>query len=102
MSARRSQVEKIMDVLRAISDGAETPTRICYRANLSWTALQTVLNRLIQVKFVVEEGSGKRKILKLTREGYLALKQVEEGLAALNPVIMFDENAEPHRLLVID
>ncbi|MDG6919911.1 MAG: hypothetical protein JRN59_00090 [Nitrososphaerota archaeon] len=67
--ARRSQLEIRMDMLKVIKSGAEKPTQIMYKANLSWVALQTHLTQMIQrglLKWVTE---GTRKRYELTLKG---------------------------------
>ena len=67
--SRRSQLEIRMDMLKVIKAGAEKPTQIMYKANLSWVALQTHLNQMIErglLKWVTE---GTRKRYDLTLKG---------------------------------
>lgn len=67
--SRRSQLEIKMDMLKVIKSGAEKPTQIMYKANLSWVALQTHLTRMIErglLKWVTE---GTRKRYELTLKG---------------------------------
>lgn len=67
--ARRSQLEIRMDMLKVIKEGAEKPTQIMYKANLSWVALQTHLTQMIErglLKWVTE---GTRKRYELTLKG---------------------------------
>ena len=44
--SRRSKMETICDILQAISQGATKPTRIMYRANLSWAVTQIYIKSL--------------------------------------------------------
>ena len=67
--SRRSQLEIKMDMLKVIKAGAEKPTQIMYKANLSWVALQTHLTRMIErglLKWITE---GTRKRYELTLKG---------------------------------
>ncbi|MDE1858798.1 MAG: hypothetical protein KGI26_07015 [Thaumarchaeota archaeon] len=67
--ARRSQLEIRMDMLKVIKEGAEKPTQIMYKANLSWVALQTHLTQMIErglLKWITE---GTRKRYELTLKG---------------------------------
>ena len=67
--ARRSQLEIRMDMLKVIKGGAEKPTQIMYKANLSWVALQTHLSQMIDrglLKWITE---GTRKRYELTLKG---------------------------------
>ncbi len=47
-SLRRSHLEVRMDILSCIKAGADKPTQIMYKANLSWTALKDHLSVLEQ------------------------------------------------------
>ncbi len=51
---RRSKAETALDILRAIGSERAKPTHILYRANLSWTVLQSYLVRLTE-KGLVEK-----------------------------------------------
>ncbi len=43
MSNRRSKLEITLDVLKAVRDGVDKPTRIMYVANMSWNPTQDML-----------------------------------------------------------
>ncbi len=47
MSNRRSKLEITLDVLKAVRDGVDKPTRIMYVANMSWNPTQELLERLV-------------------------------------------------------
>jgi predicted transcriptional regulator len=67
--SRRSQLEIRMDILRAIMEGAEGPTQIMYKANLSWILLCDHLGTLGVQGFVGEKAVGNRKKYSLTAKG---------------------------------
>ncbi|MDG6898515.1 MAG: hypothetical protein JRN24_02125 [Nitrososphaerota archaeon] len=67
--ARRSQLEIRMDMLKAVKEGAEKPTQIMYRANLSWVALQTHLKSLLERELLRWAADGTRKRYELTVKG---------------------------------
>jgi predicted transcriptional regulator len=55
----------MVDVLKAINGGAERPTQIMYRSNLSWLVSQELL-RLLSGKGLIrsnEEGGRRRYVL---------------------------------------
>ena len=54
LNPRRSRLELYLEVLKAIKNGTEKPTRIMYEANLSWTLLQDILGSL-ETQDLVEE-----------------------------------------------
>ena len=48
LSERRSKLEIMLNVLKAIERGIDKPTRIMYATNMSWNPTQKVLEKLIQ------------------------------------------------------
>jgi predicted transcriptional regulator len=66
---RRSHLEIRMDILRAIVEGAEGPTQIMYKANLSWVLFNDNLSALGDQGFVGEKAVGNRKKYFLTSKG---------------------------------
>jgi len=48
MSARRSKLEIMLNVLGTIERGIDKPTRIMYSANMSWNPTQKVLDKLVK------------------------------------------------------
>jgi predicted transcriptional regulator len=89
--SRRSQLEIRMDILRAIMEGAEGPTQIMYKANLSWILLCDHLSALGEQGFVGEKSVGNRKKYSLTGKG------IEIVGAYLNLIreIIFETAKEP-------
>ena len=77
-AVRRSQLETRMDMLRAVHDGAEGPTQVMYKANLSWSALQENLTSLLTVGLLREEKFGSRRKYVLTEKGMEVLHNFDE------------------------
>ena len=67
--SRRSQLEIRMDMLAAVKDGADKPTQIMYKANLSWVALQTHLTQLLERGLLKWVADGSRKRYEITIKG---------------------------------
>ncbi|MDV3293988.1 MAG: winged helix-turn-helix domain-containing protein [Nitrososphaerales archaeon] len=67
--SRRSQLEIRMDMLKAVKEGAEKPTQIMYKANLSWVALQTHLKSLLENGLLHWAADRTRKRYELTLKG---------------------------------
>jgi predicted transcriptional regulator len=80
LKQRRSRLELYLDVLTAIKNGTEKPTRIMYEANLSWTLFQDVLDSLAIQDLVREidmtESRDKRtdRIYRITEKGENLIK----------------------------
>jgi predicted transcriptional regulator len=51
---RRSRLEILLNVLEIIHKGETKPTRIMYRANLSYKLLKNVLDTLIQQNLILK------------------------------------------------
>jgi len=71
-----------MDMLAAVKEGAEKPTQIMYKANLSWVALQTHLTQLLERGLLRWAADGNRKRYEMTTKGanvmYSYIKILEE------------------------
>jgi len=65
-SLRRSHLEIRMDILSCVRSGAERPTQIMYRANLSWTSLKEHLAVLEKGKLLVPVEQGARTRYEMT------------------------------------
>ncbi len=68
-SARRSQLEIQMDILKVVHDGAYLPTQIMYRANLAWVALQSSLKSLVESGLLQRVAMGSKRSYQLTLKG---------------------------------
>jgi len=65
---RRSRREMMLDILEAVREGAEGPTRIMYKANLSWFICQDLLEQLVK-RGSIRPVEGTRKRYELTPKG---------------------------------
>lgn len=63
-----------MDILRVVRDGAEGPTQIMYRANLSWLLAKQHLEELVGHGILSEQSIKKKAIYKLTDKGISILR----------------------------
>ncbi len=70
---RRSKLQSECEVLKAIGSGEEKPTRIMYKANLSWKVLRVYLAHLQRIGLVTEVESEERKIYRLSSKGFEVL-----------------------------
>lgn len=75
MKVRRSKLELILDVLDAVMNGTEKPTRIMYEANLSWITLNEILSSLVSQSLLEEiDTSSSRdrrnsRVYRITKKG---------------------------------
>jgi predicted transcriptional regulator len=79
-------METLCDIVNAIGAGAEKPTHIMYKANLSWTVMQGYIKELETQALVYSLDSDGKRMYKLTEKGYMLLKQyisIKEDLKLL-------------------
>jgi len=62
MPRRRSRLDIILNVLNAVKEGVNKPTRIMYATNLSWKPTQRILTSLVEQGLLmdIESEGGKR------------------------------------------
>jgi predicted transcriptional regulator len=81
MSTRRSKLEIMLTMLRAVREGVEKPTRIMYAANLAYFPTQRLLQSLVRQGLLNEKfdaGSGRsKKLYEITVKGCNALAYFE-------------------------
>ena len=81
-------MEIYVDMLDAIAKGNRGPTRIMYKANISWQVLQESLDFLMSNAFLSEEVENSRRTYKLTDKGFRVLNdfmRVKEELVVAKP-----------------
>lgn len=74
-TTRRSRLETYGDILYAVSVGAEKPTHIMYKANLSWAVMKEYLKSLESFGLVTSTETNGNKIYHLSDPGFKVLKQ---------------------------
>jgi predicted transcriptional regulator len=72
---RRSRMETFCDILRAIGAGAQKPTHVMYKANLSWSVLQDYMRALEMQNLVEITNDMGKKTYRLTQKGFQLLNQ---------------------------
>ena len=68
-------METYYDILRVLGKGAEKPTRVMYRANLSWSSLQVHIKCLEAQGLIEISEIGKREY-HLSDKGFQILNQI--------------------------
>lgn len=68
-------METFCDILRAIGAGAEKPTHIMYKANLSWTVMQLYMRSLEAQGLVLAITEQGKKLYRLSEKGFQLLSQ---------------------------
>ncbi len=88
MSPRRSQLEIRLNILSAVRDGVDKPTRIMYAANMSWKPVQRILSHLVEqglleVRMNTESRQSKRLYV-LTDKGANVIDYFEKAKEILS------------------
>jgi len=83
MSTRRSKLEIMLTMLRAVKEGVEKPTRIMYAANLAYLPTQRLLQSLVRQgllneRFGTVSGRSKKRY-EITEKGSNALAYFEKA-----------------------
>lgn len=74
---RRSRMDTSMDIIRAIGAGAQRPTHIMYKANLSWGALQDYIANLEKRGLIASIVANNNKTeYGLTQRGFELLQRI--------------------------
>ncbi len=71
---RRSALELRMDILTVVRDGAQGPTQIMFKANLSWKLLTQHLRELVDNGILSEHSIKNRFFYRLTDKGISILR----------------------------
>jgi predicted transcriptional regulator len=66
---KRDRLKIYLEVLKVLRRGESKPTRIMYKANLSWTPLKRILDSLQEQKIVEVTIFRKHKFYTLTKKG---------------------------------
>ncbi len=81
MSSRRSKLNIQLEVLKAVREGVDKPTRIMYAANMSWNPVRKILDSLVDVGLlsVISNTVGKRakRRFEITEKGVSVLNYFE-------------------------
>jgi len=88
ISERRSKLDIMITVLKAIQGGMDKPTRIMYAANMSWNSTQKVFADLVRQELIyITEEQGVRRAKKryhLTDKGMNVLDYFQGASSLLN------------------
>ena len=68
-------METVCDILHAIAAGADKPTHIMYKANLSWTVMQEYINSLEAQGLVIANLEQGKRLYHLSQKGFQILNQ---------------------------
>ena len=83
---RRSKLDIVGDILRVVSHGAEKPTNVMFRANLTWPLTVAYIELLLRHRMLSTEEGGGRAVYRVTPKGSELLRsfiEMEEGTAEL-------------------
>jgi predicted transcriptional regulator len=94
---RRSRLEIYFDILDVIDRGIDKPTRIMYKANLSWNSLQETFTTLLKGNFIREDIVKNSKRYYITEKGKSALYYHRKSLEDL-PTLR--TRVHPHKVVL--
>jgi predicted transcriptional regulator len=93
-SYRRSKMEIYLDILGIIKNGVDRPTRIMYKANLSWKPFQETLKFMLDRDLIAasssEEHDETRKTYQITPKGDEVMKYFMLAKNLLQPISLLD------------
>jgi len=82
-SPRRSRLEILLEILSAVSNGVNKPTRIMYSTHLSWRPVQEILRSLVDRGLLQEmERTGSKRTKKeytITEKGENVLRYYKDA-----------------------
>jgi predicted transcriptional regulator len=99
LKVRRSKLELILDVLEAVMNDTEKPTRIMYEANLSWTILNEILSSLVSQSLLEEIDTSRsrdrrnNRVYKITKKGETVVRFYRNA----EKLLKTDESSLPTR-----
>lgn len=87
VTTRRSKLEIMLTVLRAVDEGETKPTKIMYASNMSWNLTQRVFSDLVKQGLLeVRENPGSKRSTRryvITEKGKNVLRYFEGAKALL-------------------
>ena len=83
MPPRRTRLEIMLNILRAVKSGVEKPTRIMYRTNLSWKPLMKVLTSLSDQGLVTVIEEGNHRFYEITDKGRNVLQYFSRAMESI-------------------
>ncbi len=92
--SRRGRLEIRMDMLTAVKEGAEGPTQIMYKANLSWIVVRQHLKELVDCGMLVEHNVRNRLKFEITERGISVLRSYS---LVVDQIRVADEDGAPLR-----
>lgn len=72
---RRSKMETYCEIVKAVGAGAQRPTHIMYKANLSWSVMQDYVKNLESNGIVASAVVEGKRVYQLTQKGFTLLNK---------------------------
>ena len=77
---KRSRLEIYIEILKTVREGTRKPTRIMYKANLSWKSMKTALGSLLEQGMIEDITEGEHTYYEITRKGRNLLNHFERAI----------------------
>ena len=84
--SKRSRFEISCDILKLIFDGEEKPTKLMFKANISWNVIKEILEILVKKELVTEHMIGKVKRYKITDKGIQVISYYQRAVREIELV----------------
>ena len=78
--SKRGRLEIYLDIIEAVRKSPQKPTRIMYKANLSWKPFMEILRSLQDQGLIDVAQTGNHTTLKITEKGKNVLKYFNEAM----------------------
>ena len=72
---RRSKLETYLDIIKVLSAGAQLPTHVMYKANLSWVVLHRYMKRLEALGLIEKKMEEENTFYTITQKGISLQRQ---------------------------
>lgn len=72
---RRSRMETYCEIVKAVGGGAQRPTHIMYKANLSWSVMQEYITNLESFGILNSAVMDGKRVFHLTQKGFALLNK---------------------------
>ncbi len=84
-----------IDILDAVSRGHQRPTRIMFKANLSWLILQDSLDYLLSSGLLEERAENGRRVYLVTQKGLNVLMDFKRirGELSITPELNYNQSS---------
>jgi len=85
--SKRSKLEISYEILKIIMRGEDKPTKIMYKANISWNALKDILQLLTEKAFIYEKTVKNSTRYEIAEKGIQSLSYYQKAVKEIELLI---------------